>query len=262
MTTMDGATRARFELGRVVSQTFGVISRNAPGFLMLSAVLVGVPTLAVDLVRLSMDPSALSGAPNITPSGILVGLVGTVVQMVGGSLLQVALVQATVTDLNGGKVSPRAGLELATRLLLPIIGLAIIMFVGIMIGLFLLVVPGVILAVMWAVAVPAMVVEKRGVFESLQRSRDLTRGSRWAIFFLGLAYFIVFITLNMAIAAPSLAIVGLMGSMAGPGLVLLLTALSTLAAAIVSAAGVAVIYSDLRSAKEGVRPDQLAALFD
>lgn len=262
MTTMDGATRARFELGRVVSQTFGVIGRNAPGFLMLSAVLVAAPTLAVGLVQMSMAQPGLAGAPNMTPSGILVGLVGVVVQLMGASLLQVALVQATVTDLNGGKVSPRAGLELAARLLLPIIGLSVVMYFGIVIGAMLLLVPGVILAVMWAVAVPAMVVEKRGVFESLQRSRDLTRGSRWAIFFLALAYFIVFMTLSMTIGGFSMAAGGAAGPNAAPVVVLALTTLVTLVGSIVSAAGVAVIYSDLRSAKEGVRPDQLAALFD
>lgn len=262
MATMDGATRARFELGRVVSQTFGVIGRNAPGFLLLSAVLVGAPTLAVGLVQMSMAQPGLAGEPNVTPSGILLGLVGVVVQMVGSSLLQVALVQATVTDLNGGKVSPRAGLELAARLLLPIIGLSVIVGLGVSIGALLLVVPGLILAVMWAVAVPAMVAEKRGVFESLQRSRDLTRGSRWAIFFLGLAYFIVFITLNAAIGGLSVAAGGATGQGAAPVVVLALTTLATLIGSVVAAAGVAVIYSDLRSAKEGVRPDQLAALFD
>lgn len=262
MTTIDGATRARFELGRVVSQTFGVISRNAPGFLMLSAVLVGVPTLAVGLLQLSMTPPELAGAPNMTTAGVLLGLVAFVVQMVGSSLLQVALVQGTVTDLNGGKVSPRAGLELAARLLLPVIGLSFVVGLGVFIGAMVLLVPGAILAVMWAVAVPAMVAEKRGVFESLQRSRDLTRGSRWGIFFLGLAYFIVFITLSMTIGGFSLAAGGATGPTTAPVVVLALTTLVTLIGSVVAAAGLAVIYSDLRSAKEGVRPDQLAALFD
>jgi len=58
-------------------------------------------------------------------------------------------------------------------------------------GLAVLVVPGVILCLMWIVAIPAMVVEERGVFDSLGRSFDLTRGNWRGILLIVLTFIVI-----------------------------------------------------------------------
>lgn len=262
MTAIGATSGAKLDLGRVVSQTFGVIGRNAGGFLGLSAILVAAPMLVLGLLRLFILGPTIASAPQFSAAAILIGLGSFLVQVVGTSFLMVALLQATVTDLNGGKASPQAGLRVAASMLLPVIGLTIVQTIGIMLGFLLLIVPGVILMVMWMVTMPVLVVEKRDIFACLQRSRDLTRGSRWSLFFLSLAYLIAVWIVTALAAGLGIAI----GAVSGPTFIqaatIVVTSLATLVTQVISATGVAVIYSELRAAKEGVRPDQLAALFD
>lgn len=54
----------------------------------------------------------------------------------------------------------------------------------IIVGSLLLIIPCLLLVCIFAITIPACVVERLGPFESLERSAELTRGSRWTIFFL------------------------------------------------------------------------------
>ena len=67
---------------------------------------------------------------------------------------------------------------------------------GIFGGAILLLVPGLILAVMWSVVAPACVVERTGVFGAFSRSQELTRGYRWPIFGLYVAFFVLMIIIS------------------------------------------------------------------
>ncbi len=62
------------------------------------------------------------------------------------------------------------------RRLPAILALTAVVCTGIFVGLVLLIVPGILLATWWLVAYETMFLEKRGVFDSLGRSRELVRG--------------------------------------------------------------------------------------
>jgi hypothetical protein len=53
-------------------------------------------------------------------------------------------------------------------------------------GLFFILVPGVLLWIMWSLAVPVKVLEHKGVFDSMSRSMELTKGCWGRIFVIGL----------------------------------------------------------------------------
>ena len=53
--------------------------------------------------------------------------------------------------------------------------------IGVGIGIVLLIVPGVWLGTIWGLALPALLVERTGVFGALGRSRALVRGRFWAV---------------------------------------------------------------------------------
>jgi len=78
--------------------------------------------------------------------------------------------------------------------------------VGILVGLgfLLLIIPGLLLAIKWAVAVPAKVLENKGISDAMSRSSDLTRGDRSryvAIFLLfGAISIVVGLALNWLIS--------------------------------------------------------------
>ena len=114
------------------------------------------------------------------------------------------------------------------------------------------VVPGIIVACMLYVAVPVCVIEKAGVFESLNRSGELTRGYRWQIFAL---WALVTVIAGIAQIVLSWFVgVTLWGK--------LLTFGWQVFAAAFGAVLVAVIYHDLRVTKEGIDIDSLANVFD
>lgn len=262
MTTTDAALGGRFDIGRVVRTTFGVIRRNGAGFLLLSALMVGLPALVFGFLQFGMIQRvgvSATGLPNYNAPMVLLGIAGFVVTLITGALFQVAVVKTTVGDLNGAKVAPMSGLGLAMRLVLPVIALTIVMIVGVGLGWILLLVPGIILGTMWSVAIPALIVEKRGVFASLKRSRDLTRKHRWKIFALFLIYIIAYFAVYFAVA-------GLGGAAFAAAEYSLVTIMAStivgLLSSIVASAGLASIYVELRSVKDGVGPQELATVFD
>ncbi|TGS88721.1 hypothetical protein EN820_55125, partial [bacterium M00.F.Ca.ET.177.01.1.1] len=93
---------------------------------------------------------------------------------------------AAIVDLRGSKPVFADCFGVALALLFPILGASLLVTLGILIGLLLLLVPGILLLLRWAVTMPVMIQERRGILDSMARSRDLTKGSRWALLWLWL----------------------------------------------------------------------------
>jgi hypothetical protein len=130
---------------------------------------------------------------------------------------------------------------------------------------FALIVLGCMLAIRWSVALPVCVVERFGPIVSLGRSRDLTKGHRWAILAINLLIFVVLIL--VVIVFGGLAALALMPAGAMPGsagfAALQIGSLLWNAVWIAYYNSVLVmIYHDLRVAKDGVGTDDIAAVFD
>jgi hypothetical protein len=259
MTTTD-FQGGSFDLGRVVQRTFAAIRQNWLVFLISSVVLIGIPSVI----------SGFGEGQNIfmasSPMAVVAILVGGVLTLVGAYVLQGVVVFATINGFNGKPVDLSGALGAGLRFFFPLLGLGILMGLGLFLGFMLLIVPGVILSVMWVVAAPAVVAEKRGIMESFQRSRDLTRGSRWMIFAIIVVYFIIAMILGMVVAGVGFAGAGALATGAAAGRVsigaLILTPIVNVITYILSSAGVASIYYELRTVKEGAAPDQLASVFD
>lgn len=241
---------ADFSISNVFSNTFGVIARNAPLFLGLSLIIVGLPQLLIGLVATpqTSDPLALFASPG----AIFTSMIGYIVFLFLSIVLQASLIVASANDLAGRPVNFGECVNRAVAKLLPLIGLGIVVAVGVSIGFVFLIIPGVILYLMWMVAVPVLMVENLGVFESLSRSAALTKGSRWKL----LGLIVVFFIFSMIIAIP----IGVI-SLISTSLSLVSSALLSTVSAAVGAAGIAAIYIELRGSKEGTNSDQLASVF-
>jgi hypothetical protein len=85
--------------------------------------------------------------------------------------------------------------------LMPLIGAGILTAIGIIFGFILLVVPGLFLLTIWAVTAPVIVVERRGVFDSLGRSRQLVRGNGWPVLGAFLLAILISIVASIALSA-------------------------------------------------------------
>ncbi len=251
-------------IGRVLERAYGALRAN-PGVILGLALLIGaVPGLVITYLFIKMGfgtPEMASGA--ISPTGIVAPLlILSLVSIIISALVQGALTRATVVASEGGKVTFADCLSTGLSVALPLIGLAIISGIGIILGMILLIVPGIILALMWSVAVPALVVERVGVFEALGRSNVLTKGAKWQIFGLGViiivAYWLLSIVFGFiglagysaANAATGLSISGMLGS------VVLGTILNTAWGTIQPS-----LYVELRQWKEGTDVQSLKQVF-
>lgn len=247
-----------FDLGRVIQRTFAAISRNAGVFLGAAVVLVGLPN-----VVLAFGQQSLMTAPDAFGNGFLLMMVGWVLNLVGVFLLQGMVVKAAVNGFNGKPTSFGQAFDVGVKMFLPLLGLAIVAGLATGLGYILLLVPGLILSVLWSVAAPAVVVEKRGVFESLQRSRDLTRGHRWSVFGLLVLYAVASWLIGMLIGGLSVATGGsFMAGTPNIWVTLLAGPVVSVLSSVIASAGVAALYYELRTAKEGAGPEVLASVFD
>lgn len=254
--TGGGRGSGVFDLGRVIQRTFGAIKQNAAVLFGSAALLVGAPSI------LSAYGQSAMLSEEFGP-GVLMMMAGAVLNFVGLYLLQGMVVKAAVNGFNGKTTAFGDAFNVGVQNFLPLLGLAIFASIGMMLGFLLLIVPGIILAVMWSVGAPSVVVEKRGVFASLQRSRELTKGYRWQVFGLLVIYVILSWIIGAAIGGLSLATGGtLSGGTPNLAVNLITEPIVNILSGVVASAGVAALYYELRSAKEGVGSEELASIFD
>jgi hypothetical protein len=265
------ATVATFQIGRVVTRTFSVIGENIVTFTLLT-LLVTVPLM---LATLSASQDTLSLLQGNGPGAGGVATMGMtwLLSIVGMYFLQAALVHGTVVSLNGRKASFGECLSTGLSNFFPLFLIALLEMLGLVMGFVLLLVPGLMLLMRWSVAVPARVVEHTGVVESFRRSAELTRGHRWSIFGLAIVLLLLHVVLNWVFGAYSMSFRPGAGSQviqnftealkANLNPVRLLTLmLSQTIYWVVGAAGVASLYYELRTVKEGIGPQALASVFD
>lgn len=258
--TLESMQRPQFEIAGVFSATFGAIGRNIVPFGALALLFVTIPQALIALV--GVEDGALTGSLGPVDGGLF-KIVSGVAAAILGWILQAAVIHGTVDDLNGRKASLGASLTTAFRSLGPVFLITILMVIGLAIGFVLLVVPGFILMVMWCVTIPAQVVERRGVFGSFDRSRDLTRGSRWSIFGLFVLYVVLAWLAGIVLMAVGAAVSGgFAGAATIPVLQVVITPLLSGVSSLIGAVGAAAIYYELRVAREGIGPAALAAVFD
>ncbi len=256
------ADRPVFDLGRVVNRAIAVIGRNALSFFLIS-VLANIPYIVMIGVAGTIEGGALGlFRQGIAAAGtIALLLFGAIGWLVGAFVLQAALTYATVTDLNGRRATFGDSLMTGLREFLPLLGLALLSGLGIIAGYLLLIVPGVMLAVAWAVIVPVRVVEREPVMDCFGRSAALTKGHRWSVFGL----LIIYIFASFAISFASGLVVGAGGEIGGATNTvasLAAQAVGRVVTSVILSVGTASTYYELRFIKEGIGPQQLAAVFD
>jgi hypothetical protein len=86
--------------------------------------------------------------------------------------------------------------------ILGVIGLSL--SVGFLVGLacLALIVPGILLAIRWSLGVPAMILEDKGVGDSMSRSSELTKGNRGRIFVIWILFIVLAIGVGLLLQWP------------------------------------------------------------
>ncbi|HET8538961.1 MAG TPA: hypothetical protein VFL83_03715 [Anaeromyxobacter sp.] len=254
-----------FSVGGVLSRTFSTWSRHLVAFSILT-VLAAAPFVLLAIFGdtpipgLTAPPQspldAAAGAPPPQlPQGFWLAYLASMLLFV----VEVgAITHGVIHHLAGKRVSLGAMIGAGLRRAIPLLVVGVLSYLAVSVGMVLLLVPGVIVACSLAVAIPAVVVERPGVFGALRRSSALTKGKRLAI----LAVFLVLGVIAVAVSlAGSMVLPALTGSFA-PMLGTVLGLVVNVVFGTLFWVAPGVVYHDLRVAKEGVATAQLAAVFE
>lgn len=243
-----------FEVGRVLGRAFAIWFRNLVPFTILSAI-VYLPVIAWGLMLALGDPTLEEFGAYFKYSGY--------VMMLLGFIATGAITFGVFSQLKGEPASIGRCIGVGLSRLLPIIGVGLLAGLVMGVGYLLLIVPGVILSCMLWVAVPAAVVERTGVWESLKRSRELTLGNKAKVFGIMLVLGLISLAVTMILR---MIIVGDLTSSddvhATLTFYLVVNLLSTTVLGALQSVANAVGYYDLRQSKEGAQIDELIRVFE
>ena len=242
---MSNGSVTDFNIGGILQRGADVLGRNFATFGTLSALFMLLPFVSGLMMDFGLE----------VDGGVSVFAIGTLVMLwvMLYFLLFATLTHATICYLRGTPARISESLSWALGVLFPVIGITIIATIGTVLGTILLFIPGLMLMTMWWVAVPAAVVERTGIIESLRRSVELTRGYRWKVFgviiFIYIGQFALDRLTNVVLSA-------------APIFNLVVNFLIMAAITAYFAVVTAVCYHDLRVLKDGIGIHDIAKVFD
>jgi len=188
-----------------------------------------------------------------------------VLSLVGGmivsSITQAFLTRATVAYSQGRRASLAESARAGLAVFLPLMGLSLVIAVATAFGMLLLIIPGLMLMTAWSVATPALIEERVGIFEAIERSNELTRGSRWRIFFLmvavGLVTWVTTVAVQFFTGVDEAEAIAAFANVPYLAASILVGTLNSLLIGTVQSA----IYVELRSLKDGPATNRLEQIF-
>ncbi len=138
----------------------------------------------------------------LTRDALALFWIGSVVSLTVGVLYQ-GMVVGLVKDVRDGRHDSSVGdmVRSVLPVFWPLLGASFVSALGIGGGLILLVVPGIYLLTVWAVVAPVIVIERRRVFDSLGRSRQLVRGSGWPVLGAVMVGFLIALVATLGLTA-------------------------------------------------------------
>ncbi len=242
----------------ILNAAFELYRRQARGAWTIVA-LIAVPAqiLVWIMIRVSLSRAHAAHGTIYASSGVALPSVAiTLLGFLSGLLTIGALSRLLVETYTGRRASWEQSLAFASSHFLPLLVLAVVMAAGLVLG-YVFIVPGIFLTVAWSAAVPVLMFEAVSPFRALGRSSELIRGYWWTIFGVLLLALLIIIGITFLV---DLILTGVQSS-SSIDAILTLEAVARALGAILTypflAALSVVIYANLRSAKEGVGPEDL-----
>ena len=241
-----------FQIGRVLNNSFAVIGRNIVLCLGLGICFYAIPKFGLWLWYVE------SGGPHLLPQTLLAQhpalvVIGCVFYLGVLAVLQTSIMRAAIVDMRGEKPSFSDCFGVALAALFPILGASLLVTLGVALGLILLIVPGIMLLLRWVVTMPVLIQEHRGILDSMARSRDLTKGSRWALLGLWLVLIVASAMVNFVTSRTAVPLNAIFGA--------LVDSTAKAVVAVFTSVVMAVTYVELRQIKEGTGVEQLEKIF-
>ena len=178
---------ADLSVGNVLSRIFSIYGDQAGVLLPVAAVIFLVEAI-------------LSGL--VASAGAIFILVALPIQIIASTLYS-GMVVELVSDVQDGRRDHSIGslFGAVSAVLVPLILAGLVTGIAIAVGFVLLIVPGLILLTIFAVVAPAVVVERKGVFEAISRSRELVSGNGLRVFAVIIVVFLLTLVLSAVVGA-------------------------------------------------------------
>jgi len=254
-------------LGDILTTAFELYKANASKLIQLVAMVV-IPLALVQAFIATVafkpcDPDDVDTLQELSDlvaectgsfgRGLLLSALTFFIAIAVQQLLLGALTRGAAGALLGRAVDVQSSYRYAFSRLGGLIGLALLIGLVVGAGFILLIIPGIIFLVFLAMAVPAFIVERKGVTESMSRSWALVRGSWWHV--LG-------VILVAAIIAGVVS--GILTAIGGSNFVLywIFSTIGLLITAPFVALVSVVLYVDLRARSENLSAEQLGRELD
>jgi hypothetical protein len=257
-------------VGEILDGSFQVVRRNPRATLGLAAIIAVISAAVSTTFVVLTDNININTTTQDDGTSRNVGLLGgelsgafsvLVLGTLLGAILTGMLAAVVTEDVLGMKLTIGQAWQRARSRMWALFGLALVTTILEVLGLIPCLVIGVYLWGVWAVAVPAMMVEGTSVWGSLRRSRRLVNGTFWRVWGIR-ALGTILLSLVSALIAGPFTLIGLFagGDQFGDphlsAVYIAFTAvgsiISTTVTAPVRAAVDALLYVDLRMRKEGL----------
>jgi hypothetical protein len=160
---------AKLDTGRVFERVFKIYGEQF--------------TLLIPAALVLFIPVAILNGIVYDSGGVVASLVAAAIAVIATFWYQGMVVEAVRDILDGRRDHTLGSLfSSAAPFIWPLFAVGVLAGIAIAIGFVLLIVPGLFLLTIWAVIVPAIVIDRAGVFESFGRSRELVRNNGWRVF--------------------------------------------------------------------------------
>ena len=243
----------RVTTGTILRESFQVFQHGFVSLLLLSLVLY-TPVFLISGVLL---PEMIIEQPRQI-GGLWLGL-SVLAVVVFANIASAALVRTVFRLLRGNPPDLLQSVRTGLRRWLPLLLAAVFSGLLVLVGLAFCIIPGLIAASGLYVAIPALIVERKGPLDCLHRSWDLTDRYKLSIFG------VVFLLSLLGWGLQQIEVL-LFSELAQQGvgnlLWLLISGGVDLVLFALQAAATTVAYHQLRTIKEGVGEEELLAVFD
>lgn len=216
----EQGVKRELSLGEVISKTFQVYRRDFTKYFVLFAVVGVVIGVVTTLARQAFVPPTLPSNPtsqevSIWFSALFAALFLLIVSILIVSVVFSAIAQGAAIKLASEQIEKEQAdlgpsIKFAASKLLWIWALSIVVGIIVFLGFIALIIPGIILAIMYSLALPVLLIEKKGIFDSMRRSRELV-SHRWLKTFATYLVLGIIVIIASVIVSAITALLGVVG---------------------------------------------------
>jgi hypothetical protein len=199
----------------IISSTFNLYRSQFWQFFLpflISAIITGISTYAITSSFPIPAPPDMPASPTTTfiqevllpwfleliSKAIIIGAFSGLVLWIVGTTVTGIVIKNASDQIEKGNSNLNISFNFTLSKLPSLLAAQFIAGILIVLGFFLFIVPGIIVAIMFSLILPTIIIEQKGIFESLGRSRNLVSNRWMKTFLLGLILGIILFIVNSA----------------------------------------------------------------